>query len=139
MCRAWPVSTAQGASLRANFPKDAKNHRVFAFLDESALQALIRRGKTWTTKAKTCIQNMQAGRPMSAALLHNLLEEAKSIKLNLSPEVRCTRVLRLSVKSLTFVAIQAAVRINGREHSEWETLASLPLPQEFTNMGSIRA
>lgn len=82
------ICEVQGASLRAGFPKDAKNHRVYAFLDESTLQALIKRGKTWTTKAKNCIQSMQAGRPMPAALLHNLLEEAKSIKMNLSPEVR---------------------------------------------------
>lgn len=82
------ICDVQGASLRVGFPKEAKNHRVYAFLDESTLQALIKRGKTWTTKAKNCIQSMHAGRPMSAALLHNMLEEAKSIKLNLSPEVR---------------------------------------------------
>lgn len=79
---------SQGATLRAGFPKDAKNHRVYAFLDESKLQALIKRGKAWTTKAKNCIQSMQTGRVMSAAHLLNLLEEAKSIKVNLSPEVR---------------------------------------------------
>lgn len=82
------VCALQGASLRAGFPKDAKNHRVYAFLDESTLQALIRRGKAWATKAKNCIQNMQAGGQMATSVLHNLLEEAKSIKLNLSPEVR---------------------------------------------------
>lgn len=82
------IGEYQGATLRAGFPKDAKNHRVYAFLDESKLQALIKRGKAWTTKAKNCIQTMQAGRPMSAAVLHNLLEEAKTIKLNLFPEVR---------------------------------------------------
>eukprot|EP00752_Nemacystus_decipiens_P009884 g8817.t1 len=81
----------EGASLRAGFPKDAKNHRVYAFLDESTLQALIKRGKTWTTKAKNCIQNMQTGRPMAASVLQNLLDEAKSIKLNLSPEVDSLR------------------------------------------------
>lgn len=85
---AWRVCAVQGASLRAGFPKDAKHHRVYAFLDESTLQALIRRGKAWTTKAKNCIQNMQAGRQMTASALHSLLEEAKSIKLNLTPEVR---------------------------------------------------
>lgn len=85
----------QGSSLRAGFPKDAKNHRVYAFLDESTLQALIRRGKAWATKAKSCIHNMQAGRQMAASVLHNLLEEAESIKLNLSPEVRrCVQLLR---------------------------------------------
>ncbi|CAM9409435.1 unnamed protein product, partial [Hapterophycus canaliculatus] len=81
----------EGATLRAGFPKDAKHHRVYAFLDESKLQALIKRGKAWTTKAKNCIQTMQAGRPMSAAVLHNLLEEDDSIKLNLSPEVDSLR------------------------------------------------
>lgn len=91
------VCAVQGASLRAGFPKDAKNHRVYAFLDEGTLQALIKRGKTWSTKAKNCIQNMQAGRPMASSVLHNLLEEAKSIKLNLSPEVRaCVHSLALS-------------------------------------------
>lgn len=81
------VCHCQGATLRAGFPKDAKNHRVYAFLDESKLQALIKRGKAWTTKAKNCIQSMQTGRVMSAAHLLNLLEEAKSIKVNLFPEV----------------------------------------------------
>eukprot|EP00903_Cladosiphon_okamuranus_P013909 g12937.t1 len=81
----------EGASLRAGFPKDAKNHRVYAFLDEGTLQALIRRGKSWTTKAKNCIQTMQAGRQMAASVLHNLLEEAKLIKLNLCPEVDSLR------------------------------------------------
>ncbi|CBJ26123.1 conserved unknown protein [Ectocarpus siliculosus] len=87
----------EGATLRAGFPKDAKNHRVYAFLDESKLQALIKRGKAWTTKAKNCIQSMQTGRVMSAAHLLNLLEEAKSIKVNLSPEVDS---LRQAVKDL---------------------------------------
>lgn len=92
------LTILQGATLRAGFPKDAKNHRVYAFLDESKLQALIKRGKAWTTKAKNCIQTMQAGRPMSTVILHSLLEEAKSIKLNLFPEVRCVYKLTAHTK-----------------------------------------
>ncbi|CAN0569928.1 unnamed protein product, partial [Ectocarpus sp. 12 AP-2014] len=53
--------------------------------------------KAWTTKAKNCIQSMQTGRVMSAAHLLSLLEEASSIKVNLSPEVDS---LRQAVKDL---------------------------------------
>lgn len=83
----------QGATLRAGFPKDAKSHPVYGVLDDSQLQALLKRGKTWTNKARQCLQTMQAGRPMASSLLLNLAEESKAIKLNLSPEVCLWRPL----------------------------------------------
>lgn len=80
--------SAQGATLRAGFPKEAKNHPVYGVLDDSKLQTLLKKGKVWTGKARQCMQTMQAGRPMASSLLFGLVEEAQSIKLNLSPEVR---------------------------------------------------
>ena len=78
----------QGAILRAGFPKDAKNHPVYGVLDDSHLQSVIKRGKAWIAKARQCLQTMQAARPVASSSLTNLLEEAKSIQLNLAPEVR---------------------------------------------------
>lgn len=75
--------------LRAGFPKEAKTHPVYGVLDDSQLQALLKRGKSWTGKSRQCLQTMHAGRPMASSLLLQLLEEAKSINLNLAPEVCC--------------------------------------------------
>ena len=43
-------------------------------------------------KSRRCLQTMQAAHPVASSSLTNLLEEAKSIQLNLAPEVRslCT-------------------------------------------------
>lgn len=78
----------QGAALRSRFPKDAKNHRVYRVLDDSELQALLKRGEGWTRKAKLCLQSMQAGRGVGTTYLSNLLKEAVAVRLNLAPEVR---------------------------------------------------
>lgn len=85
--RVW---CAQGAALRAGFPKDAKNHRVYGVLDDSELQTLLKRGKAWTSKARQTLQTMHAGRPLPTSFLSDLLEEAVLVKLDLSPEV-CPR------------------------------------------------
>lgn len=77
----------KGAALRAGFPKDAKSHPVYGVLDDNQLQALLKRGKAWTSKSWQCLQTMQGGRPMASSLLSNLLDEAKSLKINLFPEV----------------------------------------------------
>lgn len=82
------IDFVQGATLRAGFPKEAKSHPVYGVLDDSQLQALLRRGKAWAGKARQCMQTMQGGRPMATSLIFGLLDEAKSIKLSLSPEVR---------------------------------------------------
>lgn len=78
----------QGATLRADFPKDWKSHPVYGVLDDSQLQSIIKRAKAWTGKARQSLQTMQSGRPMAPSLLTKLLEEAKSTNLNLGPEVR---------------------------------------------------
>ena len=82
----------QGAILRAGFPKDVMNQPVYGVLDDSHLQSVIKQGKAWIAKSRQCLQTMQAARPVACSSLTNLLEEAKSIQLNLAPEVRslCT-------------------------------------------------
>lgn len=119
----------QGATLRAGFPKEAKSHPVYGVLDDSKLQALLKKGKVWTGKARQCLQTMQAGRPMASSLLFGLVEEAQAIKLNLSPEVcalsstTCTLVRRLTkhlrfavdgdtavVRALTVISVERGVQ-----------------------------
>lgn len=82
------LAPRQGATLRAGFPKDAKNHRVYGVLDDSDLQGVLKRGKAWTAKARQSMQSMQAGRPLDTSTPWDLLAEAASMKLDLSPEVR---------------------------------------------------
>lgn len=56
-------------------------------LDESDLQAVLKRGKLWTSRARQCIQTIQACRATSCQQLAELLMDASTIKLKLSPEV----------------------------------------------------
>lgn len=96
--------------LRAGFPKEAKTHPVYGVLDDSQLQALLKRGKSWTGKARQCLQTMHSGRPMASSLLVHLLEEARSIKLNLAPEVRCVVTAAVRDTALLYcVALKATL------------------------------
>ncbi|CAM9199677.1 unnamed protein product [Discosporangium mesarthrocarpum] len=76
----------EGARIREDFPEEAKGRRVYGVLDGSSLKELLDTGLDWKERAKVCLVDMQAGRPMDLERPLSLLRDAQMIKLDLSPE-----------------------------------------------------